>query len=213
MSASTCRPELAVANYLFHYRSSFNVGEDLKLLPVLTQPDIQGQSAWEEIFNEEEMLVIHRVHLEMMRSNLETSTVQDIMPALLCNEISPNNEIIVVEDDDDAVMEVAVVNIEGIQVDPPNSPASVELSACHKFGDVGLGLVGCNHYLVPPTTCSGIDDTMTFWQGVLPEGYNTPFGDNIQNLVDHLDIGVANESLAHEVTQLSSNFDEHELCF
>lgn len=54
---------------------------------------------------------------------------------------------------------------------------------CHEFGDVGIGLLGCGHSLVPPTTCGGIDDTMTFWEGLLPQGDGPNQKNEVQGLV------------------------------
>lgn len=61
---------------------------------------VVAQRILEEIFSEQEMLIIHKVHLEMSRSNPAEDLVHEMTPSMMCDETVPNNEIIIVDDED-----------------------------------------------------------------------------------------------------------------
>ena len=54
---------------------------------------IASQAMLEEYFNDEEMMVIHRVHLEMKRAKLDLENQR-------CYQLVHGNEIIVIDDTD-----------------------------------------------------------------------------------------------------------------
>lgn len=87
-----------------------------------------AQSALEEIFTELEMLIMHRVNLEMIYSNPLNQMVGDVAPDLMCNETPAEKEIIVLHGDEDTVMQPAGINGAGEEANTEGVPCSGELS-------------------------------------------------------------------------------------
>lgn len=91
---------------------------------MISSPTILAtQSVLEEILTKEQMLVIHRLHMEMTRSNPVDvpGFVHNNTPTMMCDEIVTGNEIIVVEDDEDTYMDISNDNPEASNV-LPNTP-------------------------------------------------------------------------------------------
>lgn len=70
----------------------------------------------EEVFNEEEMLIIHRAHLKMTHANMIGLFGHGMTPNLVCNEAIPRNEIMIVDDDEDTTMQSSILDREGSYV-------------------------------------------------------------------------------------------------
>ncbi|WZZ35932.1 hypothetical protein YC2023_019333 [Brassica napus] len=92
-----------VASYQFFCRSDFNIGsssykfgngsEDPSFEGFLGEAVVASQAVLEEYFNDQEMMVIHRVHLEMEKAKLDLEDQQ-------CYQLVHGNEIIVIDDTD-----------------------------------------------------------------------------------------------------------------
>ncbi|KAL0827500.1 hypothetical protein Bca101_051178 [Brassica carinata] len=89
-----------VASYQFFCRSDFNIGSSsYKFGNGSEDPSFEGeavvasQAVLEEYFNDQEMMVIHRVHLEMEKAKLDLEDQQ-------CYQLVHGNEIIVIDDTD-----------------------------------------------------------------------------------------------------------------
>ncbi|KAH0873740.1 hypothetical protein HID58_071102, partial [Brassica napus] len=92
-----------VARYQFFCRADFNIGstsykfrngnEDPSFEGFLGEAVIASQAMLEEYFNDEEMMVIHRVHLEMKKAKLDLENQR-------CYQLVHGNEIIVIDDTD-----------------------------------------------------------------------------------------------------------------
>ncbi|CAN7073749.1 unnamed protein product [Brassica oleracea var. botrytis] len=92
-----------VARYQFFCRADFNFGsssykfgngnEDLSFEGFLGEAVVASQAVLEEYFNDQEMMVIHRVHLEMEKAKLDLENQR-------CYELVHGNEIIVIDDTD-----------------------------------------------------------------------------------------------------------------
>ncbi|CAN6929784.1 unnamed protein product [Brassica oleracea] len=89
--------------YPFFCRADFNIGstsykfrngnEDPSFEGFLGEAVIASQAMLEEYFNDEEMMVIHRVHLEMKKAKLDLENQR-------CYQLVHGNEIIVIDDTD-----------------------------------------------------------------------------------------------------------------
>ncbi|KAL0644985.1 hypothetical protein Bca4012_043276 [Brassica carinata] len=92
-----------VARYQFFCRADFNIGsssykfgngnEDPSFEGFLREAVVASQAVLEEYFNDQEMMVILRVHLEMEKAKLDLENQR-------CYELVHGNEIIVIEDTD-----------------------------------------------------------------------------------------------------------------
>ncbi|CAF1963223.1 unnamed protein product [Brassica napus] len=92
-----------VARYQFFCRSDFNIGsssykfgngnEDPSFEGFLGEAVVASKAVLEEYFNDQEMMVIHRVHLEMEKAKLDLENQQ-------CYQLVHGNEIIVIDDTD-----------------------------------------------------------------------------------------------------------------
>ncbi|KAG5393322.1 hypothetical protein IGI04_023285 [Brassica rapa subsp. trilocularis] len=92
-----------VARYQFFCRADFNIGsssykfrngnEDLSFEGFLGEAVVASQAVLEEYFNDQEMMVNHRVHLEMEKAKLDLENQR-------CYELVHGNEIIVIDDTD-----------------------------------------------------------------------------------------------------------------
>ncbi|CAN6801962.1 unnamed protein product [Brassica oleracea] len=92
-----------VARYQFFCRADFNFGsssykfgngnEDPSFEGFLGEAVVASQAVLEEYFNDQEMMVIHRVHLEMEKAKLDLENQR-------CYELVHGNEIIVIDDTD-----------------------------------------------------------------------------------------------------------------
>ncbi|WZZ67929.1 hypothetical protein YC2023_079299 [Brassica napus] len=92
-----------VARYQFFCRADFNIGsfsykfrngnEDPSFEGFLGEAEVASQAVLEEYFNDQEMMVFHRVHLEMERAKLNLKNQR-------CYQLVHGNEIIVIDDTD-----------------------------------------------------------------------------------------------------------------
>ncbi|CAN7049063.1 unnamed protein product [Brassica oleracea var. botrytis] len=92
-----------VARSQFFCRADFNIGsssykfgngnEDPSFEGFLGEAVVASQAVLEEYFNDQEMMVIHRVHLEMEKAKLDLENQQ-------CYQLVHGNEIIVIDDTD-----------------------------------------------------------------------------------------------------------------
>ncbi|CAF2085879.1 BnaA06g20260D [Brassica napus] len=92
-----------VARYQFFCQADFNIGsssykfrngnEDLSFEGFLGEAVVASQAVLEEYFNDQEMMVNHRVHLEMEKAKLDLENQR-------CYELVHGNEIIVIDDTD-----------------------------------------------------------------------------------------------------------------
>ncbi|CAG7870132.1 unnamed protein product [Brassica rapa] len=92
-----------VARYQFFCRADFNIGsssykfrngnEDLSFEGFLGDAVVASQAVLEESFNDQEMMVNHRVHLEMEKAKLDLENQR-------CYELVHGNEIILIDDTD-----------------------------------------------------------------------------------------------------------------
>ncbi|KAJ4876226.1 Uncharacterized protein Rs2_41244 [Raphanus sativus] len=92
-----------VARYQFFCRTDFNIGsssykfengtEDPSFEGFLGETVVASQNTLEKYFDEQEMMVIHRVHLEMEKAKLDLENQQ-------CYDLIHGNEIIIINDTD-----------------------------------------------------------------------------------------------------------------
>uniref|UniRef100_M4F1N8 Uncharacterized protein n=1 Tax=Brassica campestris TaxID=3711 RepID=M4F1N8_BRACM len=92
-----------VACYQFFCQADFNIGsssykfrngnEDQSFEGFLGEAVVASQAVLEEYFNDQEMMVNHRVHLEMEKAKLDLENQR-------CYELVHGNEIIVIDDTD-----------------------------------------------------------------------------------------------------------------
>ncbi|CAN6999296.1 unnamed protein product [Brassica rapa subsp. trilocularis] len=91
-----------VARYQFFYRADFNIGSSsYKFENGNEDPLFEGflgeaviaRAVLDEYFNDQEMMVIHRVHLEMEKAKLNVENQR-------CYKLVDGNEIIVIDDTD-----------------------------------------------------------------------------------------------------------------
>ncbi|CAN7054499.1 unnamed protein product [Brassica oleracea var. botrytis] len=92
-----------VAHYQFFCRADFNIGsssykfrngnEDPSESSFLGEAVVASQAMLDEYFNDQEMMVIHRVHLEMEKAKLDLENQR-------CYELVHGNGIIVIDDTD-----------------------------------------------------------------------------------------------------------------
>ncbi|KAG2255369.1 hypothetical protein Bca52824_074663 [Brassica carinata] len=86
-----------VAHYQFFCRADFNIGSSsYKFGNGNEDPSFEDksyQAMLDEYFNDQEMMVIHRVHLEMEKAKLDLENQR-------CYELVHGNEIIVIDDTD-----------------------------------------------------------------------------------------------------------------
>ncbi|CAN6937378.1 unnamed protein product [Brassica oleracea] len=92
-----------VARYQFFCRADFNIGsssykfrngnEDPSFEGFLGEAVVASQAVLEEYFNDQEMMVFHRVHLEMEKAKLNLKNQR-------CYQLVHGNEIIVIDDTD-----------------------------------------------------------------------------------------------------------------
>ncbi|VVB04361.1 unnamed protein product [Arabis nemorensis] len=158
---ATVGPE-AVASYQYQCRAPFIVNGRSYVVPganqgveettpeydaLTTGPTLVGtRGALEEIFTEAEMLILHRVHMEMTRSHPNTNLIDNLTSDMVIDETLSRNEVI---DVDDGLFSASTVHGGGnntnssrpqqFQSTQEDCPLSQQ---CHEFGDVGLGLLG-----------------------------------------------------------------------
>ncbi|KAJ4885614.1 hypothetical protein Rs2_35707 [Raphanus sativus] len=92
-----------VARYQFFCRTDFNIGsssykfengtEDPSFEGFLGETVVASQDTLEKYFDDQEMMVIHRVHLEMEKAKLDLENQQ-------CYDLIHGNEIIIINDTD-----------------------------------------------------------------------------------------------------------------
>ncbi|VVB04877.1 unnamed protein product [Arabis nemorensis] len=182
----------AVATYQFQCRKAFNVGAITYLTEnqdssglsdyyaLITGRTIPAaQRALEEIFTEEEMLAIYRVHLEMLYSNPLPNPLVDTVHQYS----SAGNEIIILDNDEDVYMGPGEVNGNIIEAnaDGPSENGELQyivsraeamqgdgilLTLCnfnqeaYDFGDVSMNLLDTCIQTPEAQTYGGIDDAM-----------------------------------------------------
>ncbi|CAN7084930.1 unnamed protein product [Brassica oleracea var. botrytis] len=167
--------------YPFFCRADFNIGstsykfrngnEDPSFEGFLGEAVIASQAMLEEYFNDEEMMVIHRVHLEMKRAKLDLENQR-------CYQLVHGNEIIVIDDTDSDSdrterlesnkLSITVFNtdvaLDSEYIPQPNvsnnSPMEYYEGIPVQF-DVDENLV-----IVQPSSPL-IDDGISFWEGVI----------------------------------------------
>ncbi|WZZ66056.1 hypothetical protein YC2023_077426 [Brassica napus] len=90
MMAFFCRADFNIGSTSYKFR---NGNEDPSFEGFLGEAVIASQAMLEEYFNDEEMMVIHRVHLEMKKAKLDLENQR-------CYQLVHGNEIIVIDDTD-----------------------------------------------------------------------------------------------------------------
>ncbi|VVB01253.1 unnamed protein product [Arabis nemorensis] len=143
---------------------------------LITEPTIIGaQSVLEEIFTEEQMVTVYRVHLERLYSN----PIQYPQQLPRQNFPAANPEIIVLDVDDDSNTGPAQNNIHASGL-PPNvsdhqGPTNEEVDGIrltqehHDFGDVGINLLDDYMQTNENHNYAGVDDAMLYWEGLMAE--------------------------------------------
>ncbi|KAL0805356.1 hypothetical protein Bca101_097847 [Brassica carinata] len=162
----------------FFCRADFNIGStSYKFRNGNEDPSFEGeaviasQAMLEEYFNDEEMMVIHRVHLEMKKAKLDLENQR-------CYQLVHGNEIIVIDDTDSDSdrterlesnkLSITVFNtdvaLDSEYIPQPNvsndSPMEYYEGIPVQF-DVDENLV-----IVQPSSPL-IDDGISFWEGVI----------------------------------------------
>ncbi|KAL0655905.1 hypothetical protein Bca4012_076489 [Brassica carinata] len=154
-----------VARYQFFCRSDFNIGsssykfgngnEDPSFEGFLGEAVVASKAVLEEYFNDQEMMVIHRVHLEMEKAKLDLENQQ-------CYQLVHGNEIIVIDDTDSDSdgTEPLGTNKLSITVFNTDSPMEYYEGIPVQFTvDEDLDVLEPSYRLV--------DDGISFWEGII----------------------------------------------
>ncbi|CAN6934447.1 unnamed protein product [Brassica oleracea] len=203
-----------VARYQFFCRADFNIGstsykfrngnEDPSFKGFLGEAVIASQAVLEEYFNDEEMMVIHRVHLEMKKAKLDLENQR-------CYQLVHGNEIIVIDDTDSDSdrterlgsnkLSITVFNtdvaLDSEYIPQPNvsndSPMEYYEGIPVQF-DVDKNLV-----IVQPSSPL-IDDGISFWEGVIASENDNDVKDKEHS--DEMDFDIP---MSQNITQFQQN--------
>ncbi|KAF3526268.1 hypothetical protein F2Q69_00048898 [Brassica cretica] len=162
----------------FFCRADFNIGStSYKFRNGNEDPSFEGeaviasQAVLEEYFNDEEMMVIHRVHLEMKKAKLDLENQR-------CYQLVHGNEIIVIDDTDSDSdrterlesnkLSITVFNTD-VALDSEYIPQpNVSNDSLMEYYE-GIPVqfdVDENLVIVQPSS-PPIDDGISFWEGVI----------------------------------------------
>ncbi|CAN7049055.1 unnamed protein product [Brassica oleracea var. botrytis] len=203
-----------VARYQFFCRSDFNIGsssykfgngnEDPSFEGFLGEAVVASKAVLEEYFNDQEMMVIHRVHLEMEKAKLDLENQQ-------CYQLVHGNKIIVKDDtdsDSDGTeplgtnkLSITVFNtdvaLDSEYIPQPNvsndSPMEYYEGIPVQFAvDEDLVVLGPSYRLV--------FDGISFWEGVIASENENDVKDEEHS--DEMDLDIP---MSQNITQFQQN--------
>ncbi|KAL0759195.1 hypothetical protein Bca101_075345 [Brassica carinata] len=195
-----------VSRYQFFCRADFNIGsssykfrngnEDPSFEGFLGEAVVASQAVLEEYFNDQEMMVIHRVHLEMEKAKLDLENQQ-------CYELVHGNKIIVIDDTDSDgdgteplgsnKLSITVFNT-GVALDSEYIPQPNVSNGNTMRGFPSKDLV------IVQSSSPVIDDGISFWEGVIASENDNDVKDDEHS--DEMDLDIP---MSQNISQLQQN--------
>ncbi|KAG2266307.1 hypothetical protein Bca52824_073386 [Brassica carinata] len=207
-----------VSRYQFFCRADFNIGsssykfrngnEDPSFEGFLGEAVVASQAVLEEYFNDQEMMVIHRVHLEMEKAKLDLENQQ-------CYELVHGNKIIVIDDTDSDGDGTEPLGSNKLSITVFNTGASSNHES--PFPTNGLiisdeinGVALDSEYIPQPNVSNDlvivqssspvIDDGISFWEGVIASENDNDVKDDEHS--DEMDLDIP---MSQNISQLQQN--------
>ncbi|CAN6906453.1 unnamed protein product [Brassica oleracea] len=203
-----------VSRYQFFCRADFNIGsssykfrngnEDPSFEGFLGEAVVASQAVLEEYFNDQEMMVIHSVHLEMEKAKLDLENQQ-------CCELVHGNEIIVIDDTDSDgdgteplgsnKLSITVFNT-GLALDSeyiPQPNVSND-SPMDYYDGIPVQFAVDEDLVIVQSSSPVIDDGISFWEGVIASENDNDVKDDEHS--DEMDLDIP---MSQNISQLQQN--------
>ncbi|KAG2328265.1 hypothetical protein Bca52824_010993 [Brassica carinata] len=199
-----------VARYQFFCRTDFNIGSSSYKFgdgngdPSFEETVVASQAVLEEYFNDQEMMVIHRVHLKMEKAKLELENQR-------CYELVHGNEIIVIDDTDSDgdgteplgsnKLSITVFNtrvaLDSEYIPQPNVSND---SPMEYYEGIPVQFTVDEDYVIVEPSSPVINDGIEFWEGVIAAENDNHVKDEEHSNEMDLDI-----PMSQDISQLQPN--------
>ncbi|KAG2253356.1 hypothetical protein Bca52824_083492 [Brassica carinata] len=188
-----------VARYQFFCRADFNIGsssykfrngnEDPSFEGFLGEAVVASQAVLEEYFNDQEMMVFHRVHLEMEKAKLNLKNQR-------CYQLVHGNEIIVIDDTDSDSDGTEPLGLKKLSITVFNTDVAKDSeyipqpnvsndSPMEYYEGIPVQFAVDKDLVIVQPSSPLIDDGISFWEGVIASENDNDFQQNGTTNVDH----------------------------
>ncbi|CAN6872926.1 unnamed protein product [Brassica oleracea] len=203
-----------VAHYQFFCRADFNIGsssykfengnEDPSFEGFLGEAVVASQAVLEEYFNDQEMMVIHRVHLEMEKEKLKLENQR-------CYELVHGNEIIVIDDTDSDGDGTEPLGSNKLSITMFNTYVALDFeyipqpnvsndSPMEYYKGIPVQFAMDEDFVIVQPSSPPIDDGISFWEGVIASENDNDVKDEEHS--DEMDLDI---SMSQNISQLQQN--------